>query len=129
MGLPSSELTTRRRVQKGRVRCDLGGGRGRGPRRPNPRMVTLAMGTWNVNSQPELVQEIERYWLEIIGLSSTHSLGSGTELLERGWTLFYSGVARGERRRAGVGLLIAPWLSRHVLEFTPVKEGVASLHL
>ena len=94
-----------------------------------PRMVTLAMGTWNVNSQPELVQEIERYWLEIIGLSSTHSLGSGTELLERGWTLFYSGVAHGERRRAGVGLLIAPWLSRHVLEFTPVKEGVASLHL
>ncbi|KAI3374783.1 hypothetical protein L3Q82_021333, partial [Scortum barcoo] len=35
-------------------------------------------------------------------------LGSGTQLLERGWTLHYSGVAQGERRRAGVGLLIAP---------------------
>ena len=87
-------------------------------------MVTLAMGTWNVASlggkEPELVREAERYWLEIVGLASTHSLGSGTELLERGWTLFYSGVAHGERRRAGVGLLIAPLLSCHVLEF---REG------
>ncbi|KAI3372507.1 hypothetical protein L3Q82_022983 [Scortum barcoo] len=33
------------------------------------------------------------------------------------------------RRRAGVGLLIAPQLSRHVLEFTPVNERVASLRL
>uniref|UniRef100_A0A671XNI3 Endonuclease/exonuclease/phosphatase domain-containing protein n=1 Tax=Sparus aurata TaxID=8175 RepID=A0A671XNI3_SPAAU len=111
----------------------MGGGRGRGPRRPNPRMVTLAMGTWNVTSlggkEPELVREVERYRLEIVGLTSTHSLGSGTQLLERGWTLFYSGVARGERRRAGVGLLIAPQLSRHVLEFSPVNERVVSLRL
>ncbi|KAI3354439.1 hypothetical protein L3Q82_018960, partial [Scortum barcoo] len=27
--------------------------------------------------------------LEIVGLTSTHSLGSGTQLLERGWTLHY----------------------------------------
>ncbi|XDV29377.1 hypothetical protein PO909_032513 [Leuciscus waleckii] len=54
---------------------------------------------------------------------------SGTTLLERGWTLHHSGVAHGERRRAGVGLLIAPQLSCHVLEFTPVKERVASLRL
>ena len=133
MGPPSCGLTTRRRVQKGRVRCDLGGGRGRGPRRPNPRTVTLAMGTWNVTSlggkEPELVREVEQYQLEIVGLASMHSLGSGTKLLERGWTLFYSGVAHGERRRAGVGLLIAPQLSRHVLEFTPVNERVVSLRL
>ncbi|KAK3509336.1 hypothetical protein QTP70_029059 [Hemibagrus guttatus] len=68
--------------------------------------------------EPELVREVERYWLEIVGLASTHSLGSGTQLLERGWTLFFSRVPHGERRRAGVGLLIAPQLSRHVLEFS-----------
>ncbi|KAK3513794.1 hypothetical protein QTP70_028888 [Hemibagrus guttatus] len=67
--------------------------------------------------------------LEIVGLASTHSLGSGTQLLERGWTLFFSGVPHGERRRAGVGLLIAPQLSRHVLEFSPVNERVVSLRL
>ncbi|KAK3572533.1 hypothetical protein QTP86_034321, partial [Hemibagrus guttatus] len=38
-------------------------------------------------------------------------------------------VPHGERRRAGVGLLIAPQLSRHVLEFSPVNERVVSLRL
>ncbi|KAK3514284.1 hypothetical protein QTP70_012901 [Hemibagrus guttatus] len=72
--------------------------------------------------EPELVREVERYRLEIVGLASTHSLGSGTQLLERGWTLFFSGVPHGERRRAGMDLLIAPQLSHHVLEFSPVNE-------
>ncbi|KAI3352354.1 hypothetical protein L3Q82_005320 [Scortum barcoo] len=133
-GPPSSRLTTCRKVHEGPVQCGLGSSRGREPRRPNPWNKTLAIGTWNVTSlggkEPELVREVERYRLEIVGLTSTHSLGSGTQLLERGWTLHYSGVAQGERRRAGVGLLIAPQLSRHhVLEFTPVNERVASLRL
>ncbi|KAK3518103.1 hypothetical protein QTP70_033328 [Hemibagrus guttatus] len=38
-------------------------------------------------------------------------------------------VPHGERRRAGVGLLIAPQLSRHVLKFSPVNERVVSLCL
>ncbi|KAI3373212.1 hypothetical protein L3Q82_006527 [Scortum barcoo] len=133
VGPPSSRLTTHRKVHEGPVQCGLGSSRGREPRRPNPWNKTLAIGTWNVTSlggkEPELVREVERYRLEIVGLTSTHSLGSGTQLLERGWTLHYSGVAQGERRRAGVGLLIAPQLSRHVLEFTPVNERVASLAL
>ncbi|GAA6099379.1 uncharacterized protein LOC120491749, partial [Tachysurus ichikawai] len=125
--------TTCRRNRKGPVHCGLDGSRRQGPRRPNPRTWNLALGTWIVTSlggkEPELVREVERYRLEIVGLASTHSLGSGTQLLERGWTLYYSGVARGERRRSGVGLLIAPQLSRHVLEFTPVNERVVSLRL
>ncbi|KAI3377202.1 hypothetical protein L3Q82_009118 [Scortum barcoo] len=134
VGPPSSRLTTRRKVHEGPVQCGLGSSRGRGPRRPNPWNKTLAIGTWNVTSLGGRslsfqVREVERYRLEIVGLTSTHSLGSGTQLLERGWTLHYSGVAQGERRRAGVGLLIAPQLSRHVLEFTPVNERVASLRL
>ncbi|KAK3561454.1 hypothetical protein QTP86_002818 [Hemibagrus guttatus] len=93
----------------------------------------LTFGTWNVTSlggkEPELVREVERYQLEIVGLASTHSLGSGTQLLERGWTLFFSGVPHGERHRAGVGLLIASQLSRQVLEFSLVNERVVSLRL
>ncbi|KAK3550522.1 hypothetical protein QTP70_000035 [Hemibagrus guttatus] len=49
--------------------------------------------------------------------------------VEDSLTLFFSGVPHGERRRAGVGLLIAPQLSCHVLEFSPVNERVVSLHL
>ncbi len=54
------------------------------------------------------MREVERSQLEIVGITSTHGWGSATTLLERGWTLHHSGVAHGERRRAGVGLLIAP---------------------
>ena len=133
VGPPSCGLTTRRGTYRGRVQRGLGGSRALVPRRPGPRTQVLAVGTWNVTSlggkEPELVREVERYRLDIVGLASTHSSGSGTQLLERGWTLHYSGVARGERRRAGVGLLIAPHLGPHVLEFTPVNERVASLRL
>ncbi|KAK3556193.1 hypothetical protein QTP70_005590 [Hemibagrus guttatus] len=133
VGPPSRRPTTRRKEHKGPVPCVLGSSHGQGPRRPKPWTKNLAFGTWNVTSlgrkEPELVREVERYRLEIVGLASTHSLGSGTQLLERGWTLFFSGVPHGERRWAGVGLLIAPQLSRHVLEFSPVNERVVSLRL
>ncbi|KAK3534617.1 hypothetical protein QTP86_016770, partial [Hemibagrus guttatus] len=133
IGFDKTWPTTRRKEHKGPVPCVLGSSHGRGPRRPKPWTKNLAFGTWNVTSlggkEPELVREVERYRLEIVGLASTHSLGSGTQLLERGWNLFVSGVPHGERRRAGVGLLIAPQLSRHVLEFSPVNKRVVSLRL
>uniref|UniRef100_A0A3B5Q1D6 Endonuclease/exonuclease/phosphatase domain-containing protein n=1 Tax=Xiphophorus maculatus TaxID=8083 RepID=A0A3B5Q1D6_XIPMA len=132
-GPPSHGPTTRGRGQRGRVHCVMGGGQGRGPWRSDPRLQKLALGTWNVTSlvgkEPELVREVERFRLEIVGLTSTHGSGSGTSLLERGWTYFHSGVAQGERRRAGVGILVAPHLGACTLGFTPVNERVASLRL
>jgi len=53
-----------------------------------------------MGKEPELVREVDRYQLDMIGLTSTHSTGSGTKLLERGWTAFLSGVAQGVRRQA-----------------------------
>ena len=82
-----------------------------------------------MGKEPELVREIQRYGLDIVGLTTMHSTGSGTRFLERGWTLFYAGVVPGAMQRAGVGLLIAPRLSANVWEFAPVDERVASLHL
>uniref|UniRef100_A0AAY5K1H3 Endonuclease/exonuclease/phosphatase domain-containing protein n=1 Tax=Esox lucius TaxID=8010 RepID=A0AAY5K1H3_ESOLU len=133
VGPPSRGLTTHRRDHKGSVRRGSGGSRMRGPRQPDPWTRKLALGMWNVTSlagkEPEIVREVERLRLEVVGITSTHGLGSGTTLLERGWTLHHSGVAHGERRWAGVGLLIAPQLCLHVLEFNPVNERVVSLRL
>ncbi|KAM4556221.1 craniofacial development protein 2-like [Fundulus diaphanus] len=133
MGPPSDGLTTCRRGQRGRVHCATGSSKGRGPWRSDPRLQKLALGTWNVTSlvgkEPELVREVERFRLEIVGLTSTHRSGSGTSLLERGWTFFHSGVAHGERRRAGVGILVAPHLCACTLGFSPVNERVASLRI
>ncbi len=56
--------------------------------------------------------EVGHYQLDIIGLTSMHS--SGTKLLDRGWTLSFSGVAQGEQ--AGVGILTNPRLDATVLE-------------
>ena len=115
------------------MQCETGGGRRRGPWRSDPRLQKLALGTWNVTSlagkQPELVREVEKFRLDIVGLASTHSSGSGTSLLERGWTLFHSGVALCERRRAGVGILVSPRFGACTLGFTLVDERVASLRL
>ncbi|KAI3370168.1 hypothetical protein L3Q82_024453 [Scortum barcoo] len=100
--LPVGSPPMGRKVHEGPVQCGLGSSRGRGPRRPpNPWTKTLAIGTWNVTSL------------------GGRSLSCHVREVER----------EGERRRAGVGLLIAPQLSRHVLEFTPVNERVASLRL
>uniref|UniRef100_A0A8C6KHB6 Endonuclease/exonuclease/phosphatase domain-containing protein n=1 Tax=Nothobranchius furzeri TaxID=105023 RepID=A0A8C6KHB6_NOTFU len=133
MGSSKCGPTTRRRNMKGRVQCGLGGRPRREPWRSNPRTRKLVFGTWNVTllvgKEQELVAEVERYRLDKVRLTSTHSIGSGTQVLERGWTLSFAGVAPGERRRAGVGFLLAQRLSACVLGFTPGDERVASLHL
>lgn len=45
--------------------------------------------------------------LDILGLTLTNSKVFKTSLLQRGWILFYSGVANNERPRAGVKILVA----------------------
>jgi len=126
---PPCGLTTCRESHWGRVHCKPGGRQ----KYVDPRHRRLVQGTWNVTSlagkEPELVQEVEWYQLDMVGLTSTHSTGSRTKLLERGWTLSFSRVAQGARCQAGVGILTIPRLSAAVLEFSPVNERVASMRL
>lgn len=70
------------------------------------------------------MREVKRYRLDIVGLKSTHSLDSGTSLLEGGWTLSQSGVALGERRQVGVGILVSPRIAACMLGFLPVDKRV-----
>ena len=61
-----------------------------GPPPPGGAMK-LAVGTLNVTSwmgkEPDLMQEVEIYRLDIVGLTSIYSSCSGTNYLERDWTL------------------------------------------
>lgn len=56
----------------------------------DPWLRRQAPHMWNVTSlvgkEPMLEQEVERYQLDIIWLTSTNSTGAGTKLLELGWT-------------------------------------------
>ncbi|KAK3541012.1 hypothetical protein QTP86_010126 [Hemibagrus guttatus] len=123
--------TTRRKEHKGPVQCVLGSSHGRGPRRPKPWTKNLAFGTWKVISlgrkEPELVREVERYRLEIVGLASTHSLGSGTQLLERGWTLFVSGVLHAYGPNGSVEYPTFLETLRGVLEGAPTGDSIVLL--
>lgn len=91
------------------------------------------IGAWNITSlvvkKPELVCEIMSSRLDIVGLTSTHSLYFGTSLVERGWTLSQSRVAFGERHRPWVGILVSLWLAACTLTFFMADERVCSLHL
>ena len=55
--------------------------------------------------EPELVREVELYQLDLVGLTYTHSIGSGTKLMDRGYALPFAGVAQGVRCWAGVAFL------------------------
>jgi len=85
---------------------------------------------WNVTSlvgkEQELVREVERYQLDMVGLTSTHSTGSGAKILDCAWTLFIQSCVK---HQADVGILNILWLSAAVLEFSPVNERVTSMRL
>jgi len=72
------------------------------------------------------VLEVEQYQIDIVGLTSTHSTGSGTKLLEKGWTLFFSGVAEVPD---GSGDTHKPPAERCCVGFSPENERDASLCL
>ena len=57
------------------VMCNMCGRQRRGPGPADPRHCRLVLEMWNVTSlagmEPELVREVERYQLDIVGLTST----------------------------------------------------------
>ena len=71
----------------------------------------------------ELVREVERFQVGIVGLTSTHSKGSGTSLQARGRTLFNSGAADNERRWARAAIVQTCWWTPAVRD---AKEAVGS---
>ena len=68
----------------------------------------MIIGTWNVQSlrgkEVELVEEVKKYKIDILGITETKKKGQGVEDLGS-HKLIYSGVI-GERARAGVALLV-----------------------
>lgn len=83
----------------------------------------------SLGTVPDLVRGVERYQQNAVGLTSMHSFGSGTKLLDRRETLSYSGIVHGETCQAAVGLLTNQWLAAAQLDFLPVDERVTIMWL
>ena len=79
--------------QQAWVHCHPGGSESGRRQWTGPGQQRLSLGTWNVTNlagkEPEMVQEVGRYQLNLVGLTSTQSVSSGTKLLDRGWALSF----------------------------------------
>ena len=71
---------------------------------------TTKIGTWNLRSikgkELELLGEIKKYNINILGITETKKKGQGHEDLGLGHKLIHSGVEFKDRAQAGVGLIL-----------------------
>jgi hypothetical protein len=63
----------------------------------------MKIGTWNVRStagkEIELVGEIKKLNVKILGVTETKKKGQGTEKLQDGYLIYYSGVPKTQQKQ------------------------------
>ncbi|XP_050514333.1 craniofacial development protein 2-like [Diabrotica virgifera virgifera] len=96
---------------------------------------TIRLGTWNVKSLyaagklSNLVQEVKRLKIDIMGISELRWPGAGTCEQNEG-TLYYSGSVEDDvHHRNGVGIFITSKFKKYVKNFVPVNDRLAILQL
>ncbi|CAF3742888.1 unnamed protein product [Rotaria sp. Silwood1] len=77
----------------------------------------------------EVVEEAQKYHLDILGISSTKRKSKGSLTLNNGWQLYYSGVDTTTYAQAGVAILVNPRLADSIVEWKPINERVALIRL
>ena len=95
----------------------------------------LVIENWKITSfrgkEHDLVEEAKRYFLDVVGISSTKRRDSDNVELDDVWKLFYSGIASAHFAQAGVGVLVSlsPQLTNSVDEWIPLGGRVCMLML
>ena len=88
-------------------------------------------GTWNVRTltgkELELIAEMKRYRLDVLGVSEGKMRGNGMKTVE-GVTCVYSGVQEG-RAKAGVAIYMAEELAVHIKEWKCISERLVLVRL
>ena len=94
---------------------------------------TTYIGTWNVRTLYEagkaaqVAREMDRYKLDILGLSEVRWVTSGKAMLATGHILLYSGLPNEtDNHRDGVGLMLSKKASKSLIEWEPVTERIIS---
>ena len=89
------------------------------------------IGTWNVRSlngrEQELIGEMKRYDLGVLGVSETRWKGNGAKSIDNCYVIF-SGVSDG-RARAGVAVFLSEEMSRCVRSWQCVNERIVVVKL
>ncbi|CAF4583492.1 unnamed protein product, partial [Rotaria sp. Silwood2] len=93
----------------------------------------INIGTWNVTSltgkEMEVVEEAQKYHLDILGISSTKRKSKGSLTLNNGCQLYYSGVDTTTYAQAWVAILVNPRLAESIVEWKPINEILALIRL
>ena len=89
------------------------------------------VGSWNVRSlrhkELEVIEEMKKYRLEVLGLSETHLRGCGEREIGES-VMIYSGVSEG-RVKGGVAVIISGESRRYVKERMCVNERLMKIRL
>ncbi|CAF1534892.1 unnamed protein product [Adineta ricciae] len=130
----SDDLAKHPSTYGGKARCPKGTFSTNNHRkRQQQRKYKTNIGTWNVTSlngkEVEVVEEAQKYHLDILGISSTKRKGKGSITLNNGWQLYYSGVDTTTFAQAGVAILVNPRLIDSIIEWKPIDERVVLIRL
>lgn len=91
----------------------------------------VRFGAWNVRSlrgrEEELIEEMVKYKLEVLGASETKVKGNGAKAVGDGMCV-YSGVQEG-RAKAGVAVFLSKEMSRCMREWKCVSERIVRVRL
>ncbi|CAF1306819.1 unnamed protein product [Rotaria sordida] len=86
----------------------------------------MKIGTWNVTllngKEIELIEEVKKYQLDVIGISSFKKK-------DNGWQLFYFGIDPTIHAQVGVAILLHSRLVDTILEWKPINERIILLKL
>ena len=86
----------------------------------------ISIGTWNVRTMNEasklaqVIREMKRYRLDILGVSECRWTGSGRQVTHDGSTILYSGHEDTHIR--GVALVITKEKANTLMEWDPISD-------
>ncbi|XP_072039074.1 uncharacterized protein [Amphiura filiformis] len=91
------------------------------------------IATWNVSGlgdkEPELVETMERYRINIMGISDTRRKEYGMKEIHNNYVLIWSGVEKNKRAKHGVGFVLHPEVAKNITETEYISERIMKLQI
>ena len=92
----------------------------------------LRFGTWNIktmnNKEEEVIEEMKRYKMSILGLSEVKKKGQGEKNIKDKYTLRYSGITEG-RAKQGVAFITNEEMEKYVIKWEPISPRIITITL